>query len=325
VKILREILLEHGKRMALAADPFEPDFFKAFGLKNYGIEAMEQLPRDVIIGPWHYGRVEEFDFGTKLRDMGFDQYLWTSNAAFKRLYPNQNGAAENIETYVPYGHKLKALGVVHSDWNIPGENTFSEYNWPSIVFFADWVWPEQGRPWDEVLPTVLESFYGTGAMAETVRFLSSPEHYFRWADPAWGEPEFKLFFGNMVPEELDDDRLALLSAFRSDLETARQALQAAQLAASRNREDLDFYVFCIGQYEVLVDLVEARHLMAKSDSESRIGLKALLQSLSKSYPALARRYEELWLRVSKPLGLEPNKRRFEEIAASISEALASLE
>jgi hypothetical protein len=71
----------------------------------------------------------------------------------------------------------------------------------------------------------------------------------------------------------------------------------------------------------LADLVEARHLMAQSDAESQKRLATILRQLDEAFPPLMKRYAELWLRVSKPKGLEPNLGNFQKVLDSVREQL----
>lgn len=325
VKLIREILAEYGKRIVVAGDPFEPGFFKAFGLDNYGLEGLAQVPRDVIIGPWHYGRLESFPFGDQLREMGFDQYLLTSDAAYYQLFPAQHAAAANVESVLPHAHRLKALGTIHTHWNGSGENTFLEYTWPALAHYAEWAWESPGRPWAEMLPTVVESFYGEGTadLAETMRFLASTQSYFGWAFRPMGKGAFPIFFGPLEPRALTEAQLGLLAQFRRDRTAAVKAFERAKQAAGREREHLDFLEFALAQQETLGDLVESRHLLAQSDAASQERLREILRKLAASFPELCRRYEELWLRTSRPLGLEPNRKRFAAVQEAIQRELAA--
>jgi hypothetical protein len=339
VKKIRDVVARHGKRLVVYGDPFEPGFFKNFGMKGYGLEGLSRIPRDVVIAPWHYGKTEEFPFGEQLNALGFEQHLWSSNAAYLTLFPNIEGSAQNVETYTSRAHGLKALGVVHSDWNEPGQNTLSEFNWPAgNVFFAEWAWAEHARPWAEALPVAVESFYGPGAksLAETLRFLSSMRRYFGWGGGGFVDPGRALFFSPLEPRRLGqfaqswkdkegNERVGIpleeaqrsLDEFRRDWAQAREAFDAAKTAASRNRSHLDYVEFALAQQEAVADLVEARHLMTLPEAQAAPRLKQAVGKLAQTYPALMRRFEELWRRVNKPLGVKGNLERFDAVRKGI--------
>jgi len=327
-KIIYDVLKENGKRMALSGDPFEPGMFdKGFlALGYFGPDTLRRLPRDIIIGPWHYGKVTSYAFGDQLKEMGFDQFLVTSNQSFIRLFPAQNSAAANVESFTPYAHRLNALGVIHTDWNIPGKNTFYEYNWPGQIIFAEWAWTDSGRPWEEILPACVESFYGPGTapLAETIRLMGDCGSYF--GVPVFGRepPDFALFFKEMVPDELNAKREKDLTEFREAWEKAKESFDRARPAVTRNRDHLDFLEFALDQQEALADLVECRHLMSQPEAKSQARYVDLLRDLGKRLPALRERYTDLWHRVDRPLGLDPNRRRFDEVCDSIQAAIAML-
>lgn len=324
IKLIREVLVRQGKRMVVAGDPFEPDFFKAFGLANYGLSALAQVPRDVVIVPWHYGKLEQFPFGQQLVDLGFDQIIWTSNAAFGELFPHVDGAAENVESVLPWVRKLRAMGTVHSEWNGYGENTFSEYNWPAMAFAAEWGWTSTGRSWNEALPMIVESFYGPGTrdLGRTIRFLGNTDRYFPWGARFLTPPAFLLFFEPLRPHAVDEAGLGLLADFRRDLATARETFDRLRTKVRRHKEHLDFLDFALGQQSILADLVECRHLMASKDADSRKAAGELIGRLDDSFPRLCDRYAELWLRTERPRGLELNRRRFDAVRESIRSARA---
>jgi hypothetical protein len=136
IKKIRAILAERGKRMIIATDPFEPGFFEPFNIENYGIEALLQVPRDVVLLPWHYGRMDTFDFGDKAKELGFEQHLWAWQGDANGVFPYVNEAMTNVETYIAHAHRLKALGAVCSNWG--DRNSFREYDWPVIAFYSEW-------------------------------------------------------------------------------------------------------------------------------------------------------------------------------------------
>lgn len=321
LKRIRDVIATYGKRMAVAADPFEPDFFKAFGLTNYGVEPMAQLPRDVIIGPWHYGKLDEFPFGKTVADMGFDQFMWTSWAAYYELFPNLKGAAENIEGVLPWVHRFKMLGTVHSEWNGYGENTFTEFAWPAQAYAAEWQWTCPGRPWKDALPLACESYYGpgTGDIAKTIFFLGDANRYFPWGAKFLTSPAFPLFWAPMEAKHLDADGLKLLAEFRRDLTAAQDALDTGSRSVKRNREHLDYLQFSLDQHRVLGDLIEYRHLMGQTDEASVKRRAELLAGLHTSFPKLCSTYELLWQRTNRPKGLESNRQRLAKIQNAIDQ------
>lgn len=342
VKLLRDILNGYGKRMALAADAFEPGFYSAFGTDNFGMEALRQVPRDVVLASWHYGEVQGFSFGEAAREMGFDLHMWTSNAAYERLFPAVGEAARNVQSFIQYAERTGALGVIHSDWNSPGENSFFEYNWPAAAFFAEWAWSSPGRTWENAAQPVVESFYGPGAarVSDVIRFLGQLQDYFPWAWSGLRPPGLDLFFGPLVEHRLGRAMASVrgqpaqiippaeaeqrLATFRHDLFAARDSLIQARITASANTGHLDYLDFALEQYEALADLVEARHLMSLEGTEARARLGDTLRRLEAFLPGLIERYCELWERTSMPLGLQPNRERFERTLRSVRECCERL-
>ncbi len=327
LKIMHEVLAEHGKRMAISADPYEPGFFDRgfFAIGHFGVETLKKLPRDVIVGPWHYGKVKSYPFGDQLKKLRFDQFLLTSNASMGRLFPLHDSAADNVESFAPHAHRLQALGVFHTDWNVPGKNTFYEYNWPATAHFAEWAWCKSGRPYRELLPLAVESFYGAGTapLAETIGALSNCSSHFGRVVFGQQPPEYRQFFAEMAPAKMNQQRRDRVAAFASELKEARVGLERARKAATRNREHLDFFEFALDQQEARCELVECRRLLAtqgKSDSLHR-RLRELQHSLAK----LEDRYEQLWHRSNRPLGLKPNRERFQNLRQSIEKRLGDFE
>jgi pyruvate-formate lyase-activating enzyme len=130
-----------------------------------------------------------------------------------------------------------------------------------------------------------------------------------------------MFYNPMEPRELTEEQLGLVSEFRKDAKEARKSFELARAKASRHQDFLDFVEFALDQFEVMGDLVECRHLLAKNDSESRRKFQTLLKKVSASLTRLHKRYQELWHRSRKPKGLKPNNRNFEKLKGSIENLL----
>lgn len=321
IKILHEILGNLGKRILVAGDPFEPDFFKAFGIENYGLKALSPLPRDIIILPWHYNRVKKFEFGDQLNRLGFDMHLWASFCDYNGFFPETGTALENISSYVPYAHRLNALGALCSGWG--DRNTFRENNWPLAAFFAEHAWRKNARQKNALFPIAAERFFGPGTapLTKTHLFLGNIHRYFGWAVIGLDSPGFRMFYNPMEPRKLTEEEIGLLSEFRRDAKEARKSFERARANASRHRDFLDFVEFALDQFEVMGDLVECRHLLAKNDSESRRKFQILLKKVSASVASLHKRYQKLWHRSRRPKGLKPNNRNFEKLKGSIENLL----
>jgi len=317
IKILREILLDLGKRSIVAGDPFEPGFFKAFGIDNYGLKALYKLPRDIIIIPWHYNRVEKFEFGEQLNNLGFDMHLWASFCDYNGIFPETGTALDNISSYVPYAHRLNALGALCSGWG--DRNTFRETNWPTCAFFSEYAWRQDAREKGKLFPIAAERFFGPGtaAIEKAHLFLGNIHHYFGWSIMGLDSPGFRMFYNPMEPRELTEEQLGLLSEFRRDAKAARKSFEIARKNASRHRDFLEFVEFSLDQFDVMGDLVECRHLMAKKDPKSQKRFKALIKNVSESVTSLHKRYQKLWHRSRRPKGLEPNNGNFEKLIESI--------
>lgn len=327
IKKIREILADNGKRAIIAGDAFEPDFFKEFGLDldNYGLDALYQVPRDMIIAPWHYGRVEQFSFGEILKDSGFQQILGAWLGDRNGVFPQVDDAAENMETFLPFAHRLSALGAVCTNWG--DRVSFREYHWPMIAFFSEWAWECPGRPREELLRLSVESIYGLGTapLAQTISFLGNLFRYFGWSVVGLESPGLKMFFSPIAPLALDEKQLGLLAEFRGDSAVARDGFREAKASATCHGELLDYFEFALDQFDTMADLVECRHLMAQEDEESREALADLLEEVSDSVTELAERYGALWLRWRRPRGLEVNLRYFENLMESIESVLESME
>lgn len=323
IKIIREILVNRGRRMAVWADQVEPDFFKAFGIVNYGLDALYQIPRDVIIAPWHYGSMNDFTFAEKLVECGFDMHLWSSFNNWD-LYPYMNAAARNVETYIPFAHKYHALGIIHSSWK--DCNSYNEYNWPQAIYFSEWAWNSRGRNLPKALPVALESFYGpgTGELSDVLIFLGDIDHYFGWGIQGIGSPGYRLFFDPLEPRLLSDDILILLQEFRARLSNALELFNRVSTKATRNRDHLDYIAFGLLQQEMLADLIYFRHLIAQNDTRSYQQSRRILLDIQNRFQSLIDRFKELWIRSTRPMSLETNMSRYLVLKQSIDNYLNDL-
>lgn len=346
-KRIRDIVARYGKRLVIAGDPFEPGFVKFLPTYGCGLDGLSRLPRDIIITPWHYGQVTEYPFGRQLAEMGFEQILWSSNAAYDTLYPYHVNAAANVTSYIRFAHTLHALGAVHSDWDVPGADVLFEFEWPAMAFFGEWTWSSAGRSWNEALPVALRTFYGPGTegLAKTIAYLSTQSNYFGWARVGWTPPERTLFFAPLEPRELGSfpqsakgkrgaarkgvgvaTAQKLLDDFRASGVEADSAFQTARKAATRHRDHLDYVAFALDQARILADLVQCRHFLSQADPAARQRQIESLESLHKRFPAFASRFGELWQRgVGRPLGLRANMAAFDAVANSIAKRRQELQ
>ena len=337
IKMVRDILAGHGRRMAVPADAFEPGPQPLDAVERVGMEGLRQVPRDVVLVSRPSGEVQGFSFGESAREMGFDVQMWTPDAAGGRLYPAVGEAARNVQSFLQYAQRMGATGAIHSGRSAPGENTFFEYGWPAAAFFAEWAWSLPGRTWENAAQPVAESFYGPGCgrVADVVRFLGHLEEYFPWARAGHRPAGMDLFFGPVIEHRLGrapgsgrghsapsipaaeaEQRLA---AFRHDLFAARDSLIQARIFATANVEHLDYLDFALEQYEALADLVELRHILSLKGPEARRRLVETLRRLEAFLPSVLDRYCELWDRTNLPLGLRPNRERFERVLGSVRE------
>ncbi|MEI7635585.1 MAG: family 20 glycosylhydrolase [bacterium] len=312
LKELRAFMASRGRRIICWADPFEPNFFKPFGIENYGIEGMTMLPRDILLSSWHYGRIDDFPFGEQAAAMGFELQLMTSMGAHE-LFPELELAAENVETFTPFARKPGVLGVVHSNWG--DVNSFREYTWPANAHFAEWAWRPGARPWAQLLPIAAESFFGPGAgdLASVCRCLGDARKYFGWAVIGIGMPINKVFFDPIGPCKLGAERKSLLYDYRQRCRAARETFDRVRPIAARETETLDYIDFAIDQFSLLTDIAECRHLLAVDPGAAAL----LLEKLAEELPLLARRYEQLWNRARMPKGLGPNTAKFANLIESV--------
>ncbi len=335
IKLVRDILQAAGKRMAIAADPFESGFHSGAPGEGFGMEALRQVPRDVVLAARHSGEVQGFSFGESAREMGFDLHLWTSNAASGHLFPAVGEAARNVQSFLQYAERTGALGVIQSGRKAPGDCALAEYDWPFAAFFAEWAWSSPGRTWENAAGPVAESFYGpgTGRVADVIRFLGQLSDYFSWARSGPHPPDLELFFGpltahplgsslsrrrgaraQVLPSVEAEQRLAM---FRHDLFAARDSLIQVRIMASAGREHLDCLDLALEQCEALADLVEARHLLSSGEPDARGRLTELLRRLDASLPPLAERYRALRERTAMPQGTGQDVRQFERLAREV--------
>jgi hypothetical protein len=321
LKKVRDIFVRNGKRMIVAGDPFEPDFFKPFGGTNYGIGVLSQVPRDVILQPWHYGVVQEFPFGEQARALGFEALYWSSLEAHHAYFPLFQNALANVESFIPFAHRQQALGVTHSHWGDRVPHPLREVNWPGIIHFAEWAWRENGRTGDLLFPRAMESFcgLGSGGLADTLLFLGNADRYFPWAVQFLDHAGRPLFFETFAPRELTEGQRKLLADFRRDGAGARVKFDRARAAATRHRDYFDLIAFALDQADILGDLVECRHHLARKDEESRRRAGEMLVQLGKTLPALMHEYETLWHRSRRPLGLAASRQPFERVIAWVGQ------
>jgi hypothetical protein len=320
IKQLRELLARKGRRLIISPDQVEPEFFKAFGLENFGEEFLLRIPRDVILAPWHYGRMDEFPFGNKLRDLGFEQILWGATAHCGAIFPQMAAAAENAQTYMRFAHSIPTLGGVASEWDsAPGQSTFVEYDWPVIAYFGECLWNPAPRQFSEFLPVVLSDLYGRAGheLSDGIMTLARIDDEMRWGGAFLESPGFRQFYRPMEPQKLEQSDLHRIADLRAAVKDAEERLTPVVQQAPeqhRNQDLVDTYRFALHNTEILCDLVDARHRLA-SEGQLDLGTSA---SLTKSLDGLETEFANTWRKYYEPKALALNLERFEKVRDSIT-------
>ena len=312
-KSLREILAARDRRMHMWTDQAEEGFFKGLNLPSPAAQHLADIPRDVVLASWHYGQVDDFDFGELVRDLGFDQLPQGAVDHHGALSPNLLGSAENAYSYMRFAHELGALGGVASCWETEDRNFSFDADWAAIAAFAEALWRPDPRPYPEVLEAFVVSTFGEAGrrLLPGIRLLGDLTAYFEWGQTSLEGPTFTQFYRPFEPAALDDGTVTRLRELSEGLTTALSDVTSALPDMSVSRDLVEVYECGLRQALVLVGMAMARHELATEGKGSGAQVAAELNTWVELYL-------EQWSHRNRPIGGERTAANLRRVAASFA-------
>ena len=308
VRRVQEILQRHDRRMVIWADQLEPDLWQIVNLRSTGEDALEEVPRDVILSGWHYGNKADYPNGELFQRLGFEQLFQGAVAHFNELSTSLPDTEENSLTFMGVAKRLGVMGGVASLWEDVYHNVPFDMAWPGIAHFAESMWSDEPRPMRPVLNAWLRLVFGAedAALGDAYERVGRLSRAIPWGGAIFTPPVRAQFFAGPGQRRLEPDELKSIDELGDGLLEAEAALESARARVPRNPELLDLQAFAQFQARVLVKMIRQRHHAAGAEP-------APLDEIINDLREVVRRYRELWQSVNRPLNLAGSVRRYEAL------------
>lgn len=103
-------------------------------------EAMEHMPKNIIMIDWHYSTKSDFETADKLKEAGFNVMTSPGIWSWADYYPNLSWATTNIAKAARKAKELNLMGCITSSWGDRGAENLRENNWPGYAYSASATW-----------------------------------------------------------------------------------------------------------------------------------------------------------------------------------------
>jgi hypothetical protein len=304
---------KYGKRMMMWGDIIlrHPDHLR-------------EIPKDTVLLTWGYGARESFaDQILPFTRSGYEFFVCPGVSNWSRILPDFGVATVNIRNFVRDGARHGALGMLNTEWEDDGES-HTALKWHGYAWGAECAWNASATTPDDFNRRI-------GA----VLFGERDDHFGRaiarltQADSLLGRGgalNRRFWENDFVPRR---PPAAVEGPARRLLELVRPAiddLQQCRRQATLNGDLLDCFLFGARRVELIaqrrLDGLEACRLYdqaARWAAPKGLPLLAQVEAIvdrnRQAHAALGRQFAELWLKQSKPYGLDWTTKRYESLLA----------
>ncbi len=170
---LAPVYLDFLQRIALALKPLGRRLLFWGDIAQDSPDLLKTLPQSfkdsTIAIAWVYNpEPKGYDrFLTPFTRAGFETWVAPSVNNFRKVYPNNNLALDNIQRFTADGQRLGSTGQLNTIWNDDGEGLFNQ-DWYGILFGAAAAWQKGESSIAAFEDSYAQVFHGdvTGALNE---------------------------------------------------------------------------------------------------------------------------------------------------------------
>lgn len=142
---LAAVYLDFMQKIVTSLDPLHRKVLFWGDISQDAPDLLKQLPESfkqstIAIG-WEYNpQAHGYEkFLTPFKNAGFETWVAPSVNNFRRIYPDNNLALNNIQQFIRDGQRLGSTGALNTIWNDDGEGLFNQ-DWYGILFGAAASW-----------------------------------------------------------------------------------------------------------------------------------------------------------------------------------------
>jgi hypothetical protein len=170
---LAPVYLDFLQRIVTALKPLNRKLLFWGDIAQNSPDLLKDLPQSfkdsTIAIAWEYNpQARGYDrYLTPFTKAGFETWVAPSVNNFRKVYPNNNLALENIQRFTATGQRLGSTGQLNTIWNDDGEGLFNQ-DWYGILFGAAAAWQKGESSIPEFQDSYAQVFHGdaTGDLNE---------------------------------------------------------------------------------------------------------------------------------------------------------------
>lgn len=292
-------------------------------------DLIAELPEDMICLDWWYEATRDWDLSKRFADAGREFYVCPGTSSWNGLFPRVANACGNIRNFAAAGHQYGATGMLNTDWGDGGHYNLLGYSYHGFAYGAQAAWnPEfDDDAFDAGFGALTFGEQG-GAVAQAIRLLGEAND--RVGIPI-GNASVTLRFLREATLTGKHLRQAEPEKLRAAQEAAREAgelLRGAQGKRSARPDLTAELLFAAEQVAWSLDkatwTAETRAGWAAGNNAWFAERGAALRELRGDLGRQKKRFESLWLARAVPAGLADNLARYDEVAADLRAAEATV-
>ncbi len=286
-------------------------------------DALDYLPKDVILLDWHYGSAPDFPSVKKLRDAGFKNIIASPGIwSWGSFYPHYKRGFTNVANFTKVAKQEQLMGCITSSWGDNGAENLRENNWLGYAFSAAAEW-EAGTPdLDQYLRRYVAVRYGIDSpeLAKAEKLLGWLE-YFDVRYPG------QLLHRTPMIRLYDEKLLDGMTRVENDMQAVRQIVASARDKVRFDRDHLDSidhaahrFLYMAKRYKALDDMARTLGLkkLGELPNDQQEAIINELKSLRTELVDLTSEYQRLWLKRNKFPKLDFNLERLQKQVAELS-------
>jgi len=286
-------------------------------------EALDLLPKDVILIDWHYGLDNDFPSVKKLKDAGFKNIIASPAIwSWASFYPNYYNGTTNISNFTKVAKREKLMGCITSSWGDDGAENLRENNLLGYSFSASAEWEEETPDVDAFLSRYVAIRYGIDSPE-----LAEAEKLIGWIDYFDTPYPGQFFHHTVMIKQYNETLLEKMNRLEKDMQKALQLIDNVNDKVRFDKEHLKSLKLTAFRYWLMAYRYRRLDSLAKMLASEKFnelpdwqqkGIIEELELLRRELIAGIKDYEFLWLKKNKYPKLDYNLNRLERQVAELS-------
>lgn len=330
-----EIHLRHYERVLEMLKPYDRKIMLYSDMLLRHPDILDTLPRDLIVFDWHYRAAEEFPSLDVFRQSGHRVIVSPAVANWKRFFPDLSTAETNILNFIRRGKRYdNVIGAATSSWGDNGQENFRELNWSGYAVTAEAAWAQTAKPAEEIRNNFFTHFFGDASpeIQKTYKLMDESHRVFTIQGMAFASAHgTTMYWKHPLLDNPDVFYRTRAIRLRKKMRAALKHLENFRPAAKRNAAHLDFIRLGAERNAWMADKIilgsDLGNFLKKSETDDNDLAKITrkIGSLRANLEKQAGSFSDLWLKATRPEGLELNLLKFRYMDKWLEDLKTTLE